>query len=742
MKGYIMKRLVPVCVLLIGALLFTVACQDTFAAPKVLLKVVGKSMNQRPTGAAYEYTAGLLVSGKGSKVYLLADTTGSADSVVTTWTWVLTPAAGSSATLDSGLGHAATNSFTPDVIGSYTVQITADAGANGSKVSTATVFVSTYVGNQADPTAAPGCFCHVNGAVTGNVDYFKKWSKTPHATMMERGMKGQQEVDANVNKGLYAQTCTPCHGVAPEPAVNNGNYAYLAHTLPAASPNSWDSTWFKGLPYTADGRDVMITPGVDSIWNKMPAAIKPVATIGCENCHGPAADHKSTGAATAIAVERTSDACNVCHDGSKRHSLGGWWRNSLHNTGETFASEGGNGSCAKCHSGSGFIDWVKAGKPSGNLSVQPDYAQTPIGCPTCHDPHDTLNIAMAQLRTASVTLSNGFAPPGTKAGYLCMNCHQSRSAVSTYVKPNEPAAADGNKYYGFKGRFGPHHSNQGDMLFGQNGYEYGDPRLAGLNTHGGLEGACATCHMTARPTGSGNELPNHQWDMDTTKYANPGINPKFNPGTACESCHGVEEYGMIQAAWDYDNDGVVESAEKEVQGMLASLKAILPKDTTGEVIGSGSVTKSDSLKVANRLDYVAGIYNYWYVVEDRCSGMHNTKYAVQILGKALNLKWADINRDDFGVPETYTLSQNYPNPFNPTTTIHFSIANPTDVRIDVYDMIGQHVTSLINTQMSAGKYNITWNGQDKNGSRVASGMYLYRMVAGNFTMTKKMLMIK
>jgi flagellar hook assembly protein FlgD len=122
--------------------------------------------------------------------------------------------------------------------------------------------------------------------------------------------------------------------------------------------------------------------------------------------------------------------------------------------------------------------------------------------------------------------------------------------------------------------------------------------------------------------------------------------------------------------------------------------------------------------------------------------MHNTKYAVQILGKALNLKWADVNRDDFSVPEAYTLSQNYPNPFNPTTNIHFSIAKPTDVRIDIYDMIGQHVSTLINTPMSAGKYNISWNGQDKNGSRVASGMYLYRMVAGNFAMTKKMLMIK
>jgi hypothetical protein len=241
--------------------------------------------------------------------------------------------------------------------------------------------------------------------------------------------------------------------------------------------------------------------------------------------------------------------------------------------------------------------------------------------------------------------------------------------------------------------------------------------------------------MTARVN---SDLPNHQMSMDTSDYTGTGN----NPGKACESCHGVEEPEMIQAAWDYDNDGSVESAMAEVEGMVVALKAILPKDDEGEVIGSGSVTQADSAKVANRLDYVAGIWTYWYVTEDRSKGMHNAKYTVQLLGKALNLKWADINRDDFSVPETYELSQNYPNPFNPTTNVHFSVAKPTHVRIDVYDMIGQHVTTLINTEMSAGKYNTTWNGQDNNGLKVASGMYLYRMIAGNFTMTKKMLLMK
>ena len=731
-----MKRLAPICLLLIGTMLLMAGYQDATAAPKVKLHVVGKSMNQRPSGSTWAYNPGLLVAGLGSKVYLYADTTGSADTTVTSWTWSVTAG---TATLDSGATSVAYNSFTPGATGTYTIQITANA-TGSSATSSVTVYVSTYTGNTANPMdAPPGCFCHSNGAVTGGVDYFAKWSKTPHATMMKRGMMGQQEVVEETNQGLYAQGCTNCHGVAPEPLVDNGNYAFLAHTQPAASPNSWDSIWVKGLPKTADGRDVMITVGVDTIWNKMPADVKLRATIGCENCHGPAAGHKAGGAASMIAVSAKSDACNACHDGSKRHSLGSWARVSRHQTGHTIEGEGGNSSCAKCHSGQGFIDNVK----NGSVSVTPEYAETPIGCPTCHDPHDTTNVDMYQLRKVTVTLSNGFTPPGEKTGYLCMNCHQARSAVTTYVKPNEPAAPNGNKYYGFKSRFYPHHSNQGDMLFGQNGYEYGDTRLSGLQTHANLEGACATCHMAMRPTGSGNEMPNHQWDMDPTRYT-AGLNPLYNPGKACESCHGVEDYEQIQAAWDYDGDQVVESAMAEVEGMMTKLKAFLPKNTSGEVIGGGSVNATDSAAVANRLDYVAGIWTYWFVEEDRSMGMHNAKYTVRLLGKALNETWAnvEIDRENFGQPETYALSQNYPNPFNPTTNIQFSVAKAGPVRIDIYDMVGQHVSTLLNTTMSSGNYNITWNGDDKTGARVASGMYLYRMIAGNFAMTKKMLMVK
>jgi hypothetical protein len=255
--------------------------------------------------------------------------------------------------------------------------------------------------------------------------------------------------------------------------------------------------------------------------------------------------------------------------------------------------------------------------------------------------------------------------------------------------------------------------------------------------------------MQPRNTGSGNALSNHALWMDDAHYTNPGINPQFYPVEVCKDCHGeIEEYSDIKAMYDYDRDGTVEGVELEVEGLMDTLRAWLPKGTDGEPIGGGSVTSADSALVAGRLDYVAGIWTYYFVKEDQSNGMHNAKYTVAILQKALG--WypentppvASVGRSDFDVPTVYNLSQNYPNPFNPTTNLEFALPQSGQVRIDVYDVTGTHVRTLINENMSAGNFRISWNGENTSGSKVASGMYLYRMVAGDYVMTKKMLMLK
>lgn len=95
------------------------------------------------------------------------------------------------------------------------------------------------------------------------------------------------------------------------------------------------------------------------------------------------------------------------------------------------------------------------------------------------------------------------------------------------------------------------------------------------------------------------------------------------------------------------------------------------------------------------------------------------------------------------VPLEFALSQNYPNPFNPTTTIEFSLARQVEVELKIYDILGREVATLLQTNaMNAGRYIVRWDGKNRFGQSVATGVYFYRLVAGDFVHSKKMLLIK
>jgi photosystem II stability/assembly factor-like uncharacterized protein len=94
------------------------------------------------------------------------------------------------------------------------------------------------------------------------------------------------------------------------------------------------------------------------------------------------------------------------------------------------------------------------------------------------------------------------------------------------------------------------------------------------------------------------------------------------------------------------------------------------------------------------------------------------------------------------LPKEYQLAQNHPNPFNPQTEISFGIPKSGFVTLKVYNILGQEVTTLINRSMSAGIYRVIWNGTDRSGRAVSSGVYFYRMQSGDFVQTKRMLLLK
>ncbi len=106
-----------------------------------------------------------------------------------------------------------------------------------------------------------------------------------------------------------------------------------------------------------------------------------------------------------------------------------------------------------------------------------------------------------------------------------------------------------------------------------------------------------------------------------------------------------------------------------------------------------------------------------------------------------NLTPGSDGTEDVVVAAT-ALKGNYPNPFNPSTTISYSIKDAGPVRIDIYNLKGQIVRTLVNAQQASGNYNIVWNGKDDQGRSVGSGVYYYRMQTTSFTNTKKMLLVE
>ncbi len=121
-------------------------------------------------------------------------------------------------------------------------------------------------------------------------------------------------------------------------------------------------------------------------------------------------------------------------------------------------------------------------------------------------------------------------------------------------------------------------------------------------------------------------------------------------------------------------------------------------------------------------------------------------YTISILEEMVNLPPIPpiVSVDDqvAVIPSDFHLFQNFPNPFNPSTTIRYSIVEPGNVSIKIYDILGREIKTFVNEVKSTGTYSFTWFGDNNIGNRVSSGIYLYRMESGSFIETKKMILLK
>ncbi len=666
--------------ILIG--LFFLLSGVMIAQPSLNLETYGVSPRMINYAGADEFFEwpynGLTSVGTGTMVYFKISTDSTFENP--SWTLPVSPD-GSGATfaefLEEG-DNVIYAKFTPDLAGRYVIEF-GDFGVTTE----ITLNAAEYLGVNGGSVSCMNCHNNSQWDFVGD-----KWQGTGHYSDTERAFNGELS-------SHFRAFCLECHttGYDANPTAVNGGFDDFEFEFPdSLYPGQWDNLVQQYPEAMAMGR------------------------IQCESCHGPGGNHFGQTGNNAMVTTLSADNCARCHDEGSHHVFPQQWDVSQHANPQYAGYAGGRSYCANCHSGSGFVEWVKGGQQP--LQEAPPVEA--ITCAVCHDPHDASN--PSQLRLVDATLSNGYEVPLTNEGRLCINCHQGRRDAVDYTD---------NYLDNLSSHYGPHHGPQGDVLTAQNAVTWGydvpsSPHLQAI------EKACVGCHMGNGPLDESEHsviAGGHTFSMRT---------PEGEANTlVCEPCHGDvgedfnEKKLFINGFADHDGDGVEEGLQEEVHGLLEELYALLPNDGAGHLaITDSSVTKVEA----------QAAFNYLMIEEDRSGGMHNPEFAVELLKLTLGVlkgEISDVAPEDGQIPVQFELAQNYPNPFNPTTTINFSIPKATDVTLTVYDAIGREVTKLVNEQLAAGKHSVDWNASNN-----ASGIYFYRIATDQNVQVKKMVLVK
>ena len=136
-----------------------------------------------------------------------------------------------------------------------------------------------------------------------------------------------------------------------------------------------------------------------------------------------------------------------------------------------------------------------------------------------------------------------------------------------------------------------------------------------------------------------------------------------------------------------------------------------------------------------KLDSSLANTNVWSLFANKTNLLAGTDEGV--LSRSISYIITSLNNPSINLPERFSLSQNYPNPFNPTTTISFVLPTRSFVSLKVFDMLGREVSTIVSGELQAGSYTQRWNA-----ANMASGVYFYRLQAGTYSETKKLLLLK
>ena len=404
------------------------------------------------------------------------------------YAWSLTAPAGSKAAPDSV--SEANPSFTPDVPGKYALTEKNSGAVINISAGTWLGAISGQDANRR-PLAAACTTCH-NDKIAE--DQFKDWKTSGHAEILTQNLN---------SSATYGEQCFTCHSVGFDKAVSNGgidetpDYAAFLSLLGKPSPDNWSKA-LTSAPKTAQ-----------------------LANIQCESCHGPQQSPAHTQGAARVSI--SSDVCGTCHGEPLRHSRFQQWEETGHSNFESAIARSTSASCARCHTGQGFLAWIKQDDMTKPLQGKAATA--------------TATVTTAPFTaTNTVTFTNSTTGvPGPRwtttagAGTVTGASFNAVSPVTGTLPVSITWTASGVQYYSG--------SIAGAKLTGNATAD--EMRALGLTSDKVQPVTCVVCHDSHKQgTASGDPNTAMVRIMDNTKMLAAGFQAEgLGRGAQCITCH-------------------------------------------------------------------------------------------------------------------------------------------------------------------------------------------------------------
>jgi hypothetical protein len=315
--------------------------------------------------------------------------------------------------------------------------------------------------------------------------------------------------------------------------------------------------------------------------------------------------------------------CADCHNPDTDTSVFLWgrryqWQQSKHAIGGAIERNGS--SCAGCHTTEGFIQRMNG------VPVTNQYNPSPPGCFACHSPHNRADFTLRKDDPVTI-LSNITGVPNHQFDYgkgnLCAQCHQTRSMnpkMPGNPGPNDTVTITSSRWYS-------HYGVQGQMLMGEGGYEFPSYTYTGNSFHTTSttikQEGCPTCHMAEQA------YPN----AGTGKAGGHAMNIHYTEGDQeLPLMTGCQQSGCHPSSFDADD---LHAAQQQIEDSLAALEDMLIArgwlDSTSHLVKASS---SNPLRITPAIK-AGALYNYFLVEHDLSEGIHNHRYARELLASSM-----------------------------------------------------------------------------------------------------------